>query len=503
MTDPPDGPHGATARSSLLPDAHGLSHDTTGPENGTAASSTQDIEVLFDRYQRLMASNMPFVVLPTGTTAITLIESKSFLIHAIAVVATFHDTTKQQSMAKDLMRDLCERQLVTGQKTLDLLQGLLVFSNWYNPHLYSPQNSTNLLHLAMALTTDLNIDREPGNCEKAQMEAATKAYGVAQPPKILSNDERRAVLGTFYLASVIFTSFRKVDAMHWTPWLTTCADVLGEAQEYESDGCLVQLVKMQGIMQEAMTVEYSDAPIQFFANSFIADLKRLGSLPKFGTIATVSRLQDACTRIAIWQRAFVGLTSETVDSSTLRQRLDGMWRCMEAVKAYLDIYLAIPVEDYPLVPFWVFAQFAYTFVVIVRALAFELDGWNATALRGLIDFSSIMEEAARRYEAVSQVLVDSVTLKNEAFSKWAAKLRWAKAFHDAKLMSTTLEHDRVNTDQANHDARPPVSTQHLPTPPGVAMEASLNSLMNLEDFWSGFSEPSQFLADFNPTFGDI
>jgi hypothetical protein len=107
----------------------------------------------------------------------------------------------------------------------------------------------------MALVHDLDIDRTPGFCEKVLLMAASNAHGVPQPAKTISNDERRAVVGTFYLTSQVFTSFRKIE-MNWTPWLTTCVKELTQVREYESDLVLVQLVQSQHIMQEVMSTQY-------------------------------------------------------------------------------------------------------------------------------------------------------------------------------------------------------------------------------------------------------
>jgi hypothetical protein len=89
---------------------------------------------------------------------------------------------------------------------------------------------------------------------------------------------------------------------------------------------------------------------------------------------------------------------------------------MEASKAFVDIYMDIPIQDYLVVPFGVFAQSAYVFVVIVRAVSLQIDGWDAPALRRYIDLSEIADNAYRRFEAVSRASLDGVSLKNEAFT---------------------------------------------------------------------------------------
>jgi hypothetical protein len=238
--------------------------------------------------------------------------------------------------------------------------------NWYNPHVFEPSNHTVIWHLAMALVHDLDIDRTPGFCEKVLLMAASNAHGVPQPAKTISNDERRAVVGTFYLTSQVFTSFRKIE-MNWTPWLTTCVKELTQVREYESDLVLVQLVQSQHIMQEVMSTQYEHAPVQFYANSFLSDLQNIGPASGDGSVVTVLQLQHAITRTAIWERSFADLTINPTKEIVLRPRLDGMWRCMEAAKGFTDIYLKLPVEDYLLVPFGIFAQFAYVFTAITRA----------------------------------------------------------------------------------------------------------------------------------------
>jgi hypothetical protein len=462
-------------------------------------------EVLLDRYKRLLAPHMPFVVLPPGTSAESLAETEPLLMDAIRVVACFHDSFRQQALAKDLTRQICERLLINGEKSLGLLQGLLIFSNWYNPHLYAPQNSTNILHLALALSTNLNLDRGSGTCEKARMEAAMRTYGVAQAYKAMTNHERRAVLGTFYLISVTSTSFRKVDVARWTPWLADCASALSEAREYQSDSNLVQLVHMQRLIQETTTFD-CNAPCQFYAKSILQELDTISEPSQGVTIATVLRLQDACTRIAIWQRSFANLPSKA-DSNGLRQRLEGMWHCIEAVKVYMDIYMDMPVQDYLLVPFAVFAQFAYAFVVIIRALSLDFNGWDAPALRRYIDLSEIAENASQRYEAVSRTSIDGVSLKSEAFSNWGVKLRLVKTVHDANIAST-LSRERLGPipgRDSNYTHAPfrsdSESSQPFLNGPVVGSDPLLQSAMGFEDFWTGVYDLSQASADFGLDFG--
>lgn len=474
--------------------AQRIHHQAFRSENTAQEHSYMDADALFHRYQRLMARYMPFVVISSETTASRLATTDPFLLKAITVVAHFHNTTKQQSMARDLMRDLAELLLIKGEKTLGILQGLLIFSYWYNPHLYFPQNHTNILHLTMALSTDLKLDRG-GYCEKAQIENAAKAYGDAQPAETICNHGRRAILGTFYLTSLIFSSFRKVDVLSWTAWHTECAKVLEEAEEYESDKLVLQLARMQRIMQDTMAIEGYSTPIKLFADSFLDDLAKFRVLAGSAALGPTARLQEACTQIAIWQRSFAGLVSNKSDSHTLRQRLDGMWRCMESTKEFINIYMDLSIEDYPVIPFGVFAQFAYAFVVIIRALSLNLAGWDLPTLREYIDFSAIMEKAASRYEQVNGSQVDGTVLENEGFARWASKIRWAKAFYEAKIMAAASITQEMSSTEPGLEGLYSSTEAQLPSS-CQPMDTLLDSFVNLEDFWNGFDMNSIQTTDF-------
>lgn len=172
---PPAITLGVTRSIGSVASAHGSILETNNRIQLLPGGGAIDTDVLLDRYQRLMAPHMPYVVIPIGTNASSMAVNKPFLLQAVETVAFFHDTAIQQSMVKDLMRQISERVMINGGKSLDLVQGRLVFGNWYNPHLFAPPSHTVLLHLTMALAHDLDINRASGFCEKTALMAASQA----------------------------------------------------------------------------------------------------------------------------------------------------------------------------------------------------------------------------------------------------------------------------------------------------------------------------------------
>jgi hypothetical protein len=180
---------------------------------------------------------------------------------------------------------------------------------------------------------------------------------------------------------------------------------------------------------------------------------------------------------------------------------------MEALKAYIDIYMNVPPADYLVLPFGIFAQFAYAFVVLIRALSLDIAGWDTSALHGFLDLPRIAEDASQRYEAVAYSSVDGLTLKTDAFSNWGTKLRLAKAFHDIKLQAASqapqadsgLNQDAQTMVEADSRSE---NTQHFSTTDTLAMDAFL-PFMAVEDFWNGLGDPLQDSLGFDFNLGNI
>jgi hypothetical protein len=77
-----------------------------------------------------MAPVMPFVVIPSGTEFSKLAQDKPFLMKTITTVACFHDLARQQVMVKDLMRQISEKLLLYNEKSLEVLQGIMILTTW-------------------------------------------------------------------------------------------------------------------------------------------------------------------------------------------------------------------------------------------------------------------------------------------------------------------------------------------------------------------------------------
>lgn len=445
-----------------------------------------EAEMLLDRYKRLMAPGFPFVVIEPDITAAKMWTEKPLLLHAIVTVSYFHDLEVQTKMVKSLMRDISERVLINSEKSVGILQGMLIFVSWYHPHMFWGQQITNLLHLAIGMGIDLGIDRVAIGCSSEWKNNKSKALGKAP-----SLEERRLYAGTFYLSSMLASSFKHFDAIPYKKYLETCLDVLQEAREYTSDSHLVQMVRIQHLIEETHTTEAPSAPIQIYAKAFGADLAKLRENdPCNGHENVFLQMEYVFAEILIWEMSLNDLLEHKAQLQ--HSQLDDLYHCVKTVRKFLDVFNSIPIYMYLTMPFSTFCQFGHVFFTLTKLATLELDGWDFKALHDTIDFRTAIEDAASRFENASKITPDGLSVKNESLTKWAHRIRWMKTIYENKFLSPAAKeaqfashmHDNAPACLQNSfgEAIAVPGAQQQPTPPDDVLSGEFFNYLD-ENFW--------------------
>ena len=79
---------------------------------------------------REMSFYFPFVALPLNATVESMSEECPFLLLAVLTVASSAEKSLQKSLDEELRNALSLEVVIDGEKSLDLLQGLLVYLAW-------------------------------------------------------------------------------------------------------------------------------------------------------------------------------------------------------------------------------------------------------------------------------------------------------------------------------------------------------------------------------------
>lgn len=107
---------------------------------------------LLKLFKTCFTPSFPFVVVPAATDLDTFRRQKPFLFHAIMTIMTFKTPALQKRLASDLLEQISSRIILRSHKSLEIVQGLLVFSGWYH-FFYRPecQQMANTIQLCVAM----------------------------------------------------------------------------------------------------------------------------------------------------------------------------------------------------------------------------------------------------------------------------------------------------------------------------------------------------------------
>jgi hypothetical protein len=76
------------------------------------------------------AIHFPYVVIPTDTTSDELRSANPWLHRSVMMVASQGNRPQQLEMAKQIATDIATAMLLRGEKSLDMLQSLILYNAW-------------------------------------------------------------------------------------------------------------------------------------------------------------------------------------------------------------------------------------------------------------------------------------------------------------------------------------------------------------------------------------
>ncbi|KAH7076804.1 hypothetical protein BKA63DRAFT_412401 [Paraphoma chrysanthemicola] len=173
---------------------------------------------LVKEFRTSFVLSFPFIVI--DGTGPTLRRDAPFLFLAVLTV-TAHKTPRIQcTLAEELRRQMA-RNIEHCQKSLEILQGLLVYGAWYHTF-YRPANQqlAIIIQLCVALVQDLGLSStakvKPNKWSIADCGILSRPQG--------SLAEKRAYLGTYFLAVLFSQSWRRRTTLPHTRYMQQCCD---------------------------------------------------------------------------------------------------------------------------------------------------------------------------------------------------------------------------------------------------------------------------------------
>ncbi|XP_044719829.1 tRNA processing endoribonuclease [Hirsutella rhossiliensis] len=360
--------------------SHQPEHASWAIPDGDAPPPPDSDDVLLDLYRNEMQPVYPFVIVPPTCSAASLHSSRPFLMSAIRMVASFRSLRSMRAQMCHLMSHISDHVLMRSERSLDLVQGIIVMLGWYQYHCFMHAQMNNLIMLAMSLVAELGLNRPPVLREQASL---MEPRPVEPPGRV--NEERRALAAVWFVSSTTATTFGKIESMRYSPYLRECVKDLEESREYETDTILVFLVKVQHlterIHEQNLRSETSEdirgiptAPKSAYIFALQNELDRIhDNLPReikmdstmqiYINTATLRLYEPPLADMKLINQLSESLTVGTVGAGTA---LDKIYRTSSALRAWFDNWLSVPVSTYYRQPAAIASQLVYGLTMLGR-----------------------------------------------------------------------------------------------------------------------------------------
>lgn len=214
-------------------------------------------ETLLSIYRNQLSSPLPFVIIPAGTTPRKLQATRPFLMKVIRMVASVRHLRLVRGQSRAVMEHISNAILMRSERSLDLLQGILVFLGSYHYHCMAHAQFNNLIRLAVSLVEDIDLS----TCPKSQQRRSQLPLVRAEEPVSRTNEEKRALLGVWYMSSNAGLVVKQLAFTRYTKYMDQCLKDLDDAREYKTDQLAIQLVHIQQLTEKIFHFHSSDSPV--------------------------------------------------------------------------------------------------------------------------------------------------------------------------------------------------------------------------------------------------
>lgn len=152
----------------------------------------------FDKFKNDMCRYFPFVMFPATTDAMAVKEQQPILFFAIVTVALVTMQTKVDSELADMLtKDLALRIMYRGERSLEIVQTLLVQISFYARGKHMRElNFNQMVHIASTMALDIGLGRR----SNIRWSTGTQTQR-SDPHQLESLAGRRAWLGCYYTAT--------------------------------------------------------------------------------------------------------------------------------------------------------------------------------------------------------------------------------------------------------------------------------------------------------------
>ncbi|TGO08290.1 hypothetical protein BTUL_0216g00170 [Botrytis tulipae] len=309
------------------------------------------------------ASAFPFVLIPPQASLESLRHERPLLLLGILASTSQNNIPVQHLLESELRETISSRTIMHGEKSIDLLQGILLYLAWYHYH-YNPEkeNLFQLTQMANAMVIDLGLHR-PKFGEVQTSYSNTLGFECPKKFTPIQIEERRTLIGCFCLTSSFCRSLRKPNSLKYHDYIEQCCQVLSEVSVTETDRLLPFFTRIHRLGEEVNDAfDYSNhgefsnldsVRIETFNRTLsqqFQDIQRY--FPAEAWSNHILRISYAHLRIYVAEISLNVISSDSHQFMTTASSNRTSWyhsssrtemliRCLQAAKDYLDMMLSL------------------------------------------------------------------------------------------------------------------------------------------------------------------
>ncbi|KAK1998629.1 hypothetical protein LX36DRAFT_748921 [Colletotrichum falcatum] len=356
--------------------------------------SAEKAAELFERYNTHMVPHMPAVVFPAGTTADETRKLKPLLFLTIMSVASSESPNVQRRLVKELMQIFAEKIIITGEKSLEIVQALQVAVIWYwPPEHFEELKFYQLVHIGAVMALDLGLGRRTSGGRRIQIpyQSRNHPFKRTPPPDPASIECRRAWLAAYFLAVNTSMALHRPNLVRWTPFMAESMEVLQtSADAAPTDRYFCHLVWTHRLAEEVgiqfcmddpgIVPNITDSRTQYSLRMLERDLEKYTSaVPKeelqstlrmgfhvislyMHEIALHTQMDDIRPPFDTTALRDGMLTGPTLTTS----HINALSACLTAIDGVFEAFLAMEVPRVRCLPVFNFVRVAYAVVVLIK-----------------------------------------------------------------------------------------------------------------------------------------
>ncbi|KAJ5188374.1 hypothetical protein N7472_007388 [Penicillium cf. griseofulvum] len=456
-------------------------------------------------YQSLYTPYFPFVPVPVTMTANEMHDRTPFLLRTILLVTVSQSLSIQKAAQLWFRQQIAQRVVVDQERRLELLQAILVFVAWGNFQFYIESQATDLLQLAGVIVVDLGLDKSPDSLVSSRLSfvptAIRKVKGLIREGH--APDDRRAMLGCFYLNSVDTLSKNT------------------ELGEYDSDKFLVVLVRIQQLVMRVSDALPSPELNDNAGNSLDAPLHMIMATARNQLDALVQNqpLKVGCN-VLLWVHYYgalmrlyepaIHMRSSGSSSGPLGsiRRTEALWGCLQAARDFFTTYTTIPLDIISSMPLVATAYMSFAVVTSSMILLLDDSDWDINLARKSFDFAAACQSLGDRFREGDQV-AQSLGRRQKfeengksVLDAYHMKIMWIRHWYTSKISTvlpggTTMDSRPLSSTTIGSTSQPMDVDQHSHQQHPLEDPSVFPPIDLDEDFWRAILDndgPTQWTA---------